>query len=207
MSLPLFLTWSDLRNVGSPIVYTAVIQIRKHIFDEKDTSKKCINYPNEKYRSYSECDDTFIKNIIPAGLNPFWTVENINDATKEIFIEDIPQIYEDLADGTYRSPCPLPCTIININSRTIHKTASSTNYSTVDLTFDQSVQLTATTFVKFSFSDFLSSVGGSMGLWLGLGLLQATELLVQSITNRVQKSNAWIWGLGSSLFDLLILQN
>ena len=45
----------------------------------------------------------------------------------------------------------------------------------------QDVTVTKTEFLKFTFEKFLSDVGGSMGLWLGLGLLQSFELFTNYV--------------------------
>jgi hypothetical protein len=40
-------------------------------------------------------------------------------------------------------------------------------------------QVTRTDFVQPTVSTILSEIGGSLGLWLGLGAVQAAQLLVQ----------------------------
>ena len=54
--------------------------------------------------------------------------------------------------------------------------------STLDITFKQSVTVTEYFYPQFSFSDFLSSMGGALGLWLGLGVLQLTTNIVTLAT-------------------------
>ena len=41
------------------------------------------------------------------------------------------------------------------------------------------MEVSKTEFVKFSLATFLANTGGSLGLWLGLGLLQLAQILVQ----------------------------
>ena len=50
--------------------------------------------------------------------------------------------------------------------------------------------MTRTDFLKFYLSTFLSDLGGSMGLWLGLGMVQAVELLVTCVLPRLA-DGAW----------------
>ena len=58
------------------------------------------------------------------------------------------------------------------------------------MTFAGKVELTETDFIKPTLSTILSEVGGSLGLWLGLGALQAVELLVNNsliLVNRIRE--------------------
>ena len=48
-----------------------------------------------------------------------------------------------------------------------------------EFTFDQDVVVTRTLFPPFSLSQFLSNLGGSLGLWLGLGVLQLCTNLME----------------------------
>ena len=45
-------------------------------------------------------------------------------------------------------------------------------YSEFDLTFKQDVPVTEYFYPEFSLPDFLSNIGGTLGLWLGVGVLQ-----------------------------------
>ena len=45
--------------------------------------------------------------------------------------------------------------------------------------FRDCMEVSKTEFVKFSLATFLANTGGSLGLWLGLGLLQLAQILVQ----------------------------
>ena len=54
--------------------------------------------------------------------------------------------------------------------------------STLDITFKQSVTVTEYFYPEFSFSDFLSSMGGALGLWLGLGVLQLASNIISLAT-------------------------
>ena len=50
-------------------------------FDPADPSNPCVNYPTEKYRSYADCDDQFVRRTFPPDLRPFWTVDNMSEAS------------------------------------------------------------------------------------------------------------------------------
>ena len=82
--------------------------------------------------------------------------------------------YFGLLDGTDVSPCPLPCT----QTKTRVSKSHSTNFSLpiIRINFLRDIAVTKTDFLDFSLNRFLSSVGGSLGLWLGLGMVQLGEL-------------------------------
>ena len=87
--------------------------------------------------------------------------------------------YADLFDGTQLSDCPLPCTTTYTETKHLFdRTVSNSNISTLLLTVSSKVLVTRTDFPEFSLASFLSEVGGSMGLWLGLGMVQVMERLL-----------------------------
>ena len=55
------------------------------------------------------------------------------------------------------------------------------NYSVIDITFASKVQVTTTNFLEFHLSTFLSEFGGSLGLWLGLGVAQILQLIMEMV--------------------------
>ena len=50
-------------------------------YSPEDPANPCVNYPTEEYESYADCDDHFVRSFLPPGLKPFWTVDNISEAT------------------------------------------------------------------------------------------------------------------------------
>ena len=55
--------------------------ISQEEYSPEDPANPCVNYPTEEYESYADCDDHFVRSFLPHGLKPFWTVDNISEAT------------------------------------------------------------------------------------------------------------------------------
>ena len=92
-----------------------------------------------------------------------------------------------------KSSCPIPCTTWSTDTRLLGEYArANRNFSTVNLTFAPKVNITkkmnnflwsffakvpvtTTSYLKFYLSNFFSDLGGSLGLWLGVGILQVHQ--------------------------------
>ena len=100
----------------------------------------------------------------------------------------------DLADGSRVSDCPLPCKTTQAQTKLLFEEKNTDTY--IDITFSSKVKLTKTDLVKPTLSSFLSEVrlkkffmkiktqfqvGGSLGLWLGLGAVQVFQLSVNCL--------------------------
>ena len=178
--------------LGKNVQRDYVIKLKENIFVEEDLSKNCVNYPHGKYESYKACDDAFLISALPPGLVPIWSVDTMENVTTKLYIEELPNTpydYEDLHDGTQISPCLLPCSTISIESRLLAEKMSRGNFSTISLTFSQSISVTTTDFLKFAFVNILSDLGGCLGLWLGLGLVQTIEIVMKIILPRIRSKN------------------
>ena len=65
-----------------------VFLISQEEYSPEDPANPCVNYPTEEYESYADCDDHFVRKSLPPGLKPFWTVDNITEATEIFFLEN-----------------------------------------------------------------------------------------------------------------------
>ena len=115
--------------------------------------------------------------------------ENESDATS--WLEVGPDFYQpkefnfrDMSDGTQASDCPPPCTTHHISATFLAEIARNKNYSEIVLTFSNTVTAKATTYPTFKLDLALAELGGSMGLWLGLGILQIIEIAAKGISAR-----------------------
>ena len=84
---------------------------------------------------------------------------------------------------TLVSQGPLPCFIMHVESRFLREKMSDHKLLIKILTYSNNVLESKTYFLKFNFLIFLSDVGGSMGLWLGIGLLQALGIIAKLSLN------------------------
>ena len=189
-----------------------VTQISSNEYIEEDTTKSCAVYPKSVFASYKDCDEHFMKNILstfdPPNLVPVWLTDNMENVTSKMTMRHLGNKfsfkiqlmdnrnvpfsgnstgthYEDLADGTELSDCPLPCTTTKTDTRLLAKYPTSHNGSLINLTFSSKVVVTRTDLLVFNLSSFFSELGGSMGLWLGLGIIQAMDLGVNWILPRI----------------------
>ena len=70
----------------------------------------------------------------------------------------------------------MPCKTFKTKTKMISKRAAAP-LGRVLLSFSEKVSMTITELETQSVSELLSSIGGSVGLWLGLGAFQAIEIL------------------------------
>ena len=60
-----------------------MVDISQRVFVEEDPTNTCRDYPNQDYLSYQECDDQFVKNLLP-GLTPVWLTEDFAEVSKQV---------------------------------------------------------------------------------------------------------------------------
>ena len=63
-------------------------------------------------------------------------------------------------------------------------TSWNRNHSSIVISFNKEVTVTRIGFSEFNFPTFLADLGGSIGLWLGLGVVQLLELLIKVMVNK-----------------------
>ena len=180
---------------------TNISMIKKYVltFKQKHYSPEvsnCVDYPSEKYESYEECDKEFMKERTrEIGVIPFWATDNFGEVTKNAkHITKPDTILWDLFDGSLESPCRYlmndfpakynhlylrkPCLSTKTTGVKIQSIGRSTNSSSIVVSFLPSVTRNNIYLPPFNWTSFLSDLGGSLGLWLGLGILQILEMII-----------------------------
>ena len=165
-----------------------VVTLRQNIYVEEDKSKGCKNYPFNDFPTYGSCDLEFVirslGDVGPSQFLPFWATKNWSLVTKlavlnkdKVYNVSVPwnKNFECIFDGTAVSDCPVPC--LSTSAEAKEEDVSITDDgSDIDITFFETILVTTTSFPEFSFSDALAKLGGAMGLWLGLGIMQVLEI-------------------------------
>ena len=59
-------------------------------------------------------------------------------------------------------------------------------FSTFDVTLDQMVTVTESRYPELSFTKLLSEIGGSLGIWLGMGIIQLCVIFVNLLFSKLR---------------------
>ena len=167
-------------NPNASFVHKAYdVMLSKNIYVESDPTKGCRNYPIEKFLSYNDCDKDFVQTKldkrVAKGFLPFWATDDFSQvSTANVTAVDTATLMA-LYDGSQSSTCPLPCETESM--RTILFSEEMNDSPMIQINFASLVPVSKTDFMRFDLSEFLSDIGGSLGLWLGLGVLQLLEVI------------------------------
>ena len=74
------------KNLMEPRLLRSIVRFDQIIYSERDKKKKCQNYPNTKYKSYDDCDRSYIRHKLESELNlvPFWLTKDFEEVTADI---------------------------------------------------------------------------------------------------------------------------
>ena len=87
-----------------------------------------------------------------------------------------------LYDGTRESDCERPCRSTTVIGTELSQVCTGKNTSSLTFTLDQTLTLYDSDFPGFGWVSLLTDLGGSLGLWLGLGVAQLVEIILKSIS-------------------------
>ena len=71
-----------------------------------------------------------------------------------------------------------------VTANEISEKRTAANWSYLTISFDQTVSLHRSSFPSFNWSTYLAALGGTVGLWLGLGIMQLMEILMQKVASQ-----------------------
>ena len=159
------------------------VQFSQRSYQENDESQNCRNYPNMDWKSFYECDQQFVKKSLYTSFGssyfPIWADNDPKKVTKMLNLMNFNEIASsDLFQGKLEPDCAHPCISTTTDVRLVSRasTQGSASNTTLFLHFLPIVENIQTTVVKFSVAKFLSEIGGTLGLWLGLGFVQLLEM-------------------------------
>ena len=198
--------------MGSPIVLSNLslstwskysIDIRQSIYPEEDEALGCKNYPWGGFQTYNDCDEGFMEDYLnknyPPSVRPFFMLKNQSRASvgpvemqrsNLLFQTDGPDFV--YFQGYTQSDCPKPCKQTFIAGS--HNSAQpfkglKNNQSFIELILPKTMIVTTTFYPTFNIVDTLAGVGGLFGLWLGLGILQLLDSVINLLMFHLGKNN------------------
>ena len=176
-----------LENFQKHLYKYYFVGFHQDIFIEDDPNNDCNVYPTERYASYAECDSEFVKSFMkknfPESFMPMWVTDEIQSVTtwmnltgklsdKQMFA------YDELLFGITMSNCSLPCTRTKIQTIFAEEKYVDKNKSKINIIFENTVSIDRRDFKSFNPAHFVSSIGGSVGFWLGVGVMQSLNTII-----------------------------
>ena len=157
------------------------MKIRQSIYQKSDENSHCTNYPYAEHTSYNDCDRAFVEKemekMFGPDFKPLWINNDISNVTSKLVLEKpIPGLYGTLGAGVIVSPCKVPCKKTTTTTKFV-MTMESSDEPGFYVSFENTMEVTVSTPVKFSVTTLLSNIGGALGLWLGSSFLQITECI------------------------------
>ena len=76
-------TGDDIKLNAEKVSGAHIVDISQRFFFEEDPTNTCQDYPNQEYLSYQDCDDQFVKNLLP-GLTPVWLTKDFAEVSTRV---------------------------------------------------------------------------------------------------------------------------
>ena len=154
----------------------------------------CTIYPNSKHKSYSDCDDMYIHDMLDRegmeGYHPIWA--NKEDAVTNLTNLDWDDANEKetkafyYLSGRIASNCGLPCSTTSAEAKFEYEkeeTQCKGSKNGIFMTFIPWVKRTTVDFKKWDIFTIFSETGGSLGLWLGYCVLNLGQFCMKMVQN------------------------
>ena len=148
--------------------------------------QNCSVYPAGRHQSYADCDTEFVRAELdrmqgsdyrPVWSSPDWAAASTNHTIPWNLVDWFHM--KNLFQGVKTSPCRLPCTTFSVHTQLDVTNKNDDSLNVVDLVFLNSVRTTKTNFSFATFWQLLTFLGGNLGLWLGVSVVQILELVVR----------------------------
>ena len=173
-------------GIGDPQkVNRYVLSFEQDIYVEEDQDMRCKKYPWKGLNSFNDCDEDYMQNWVNKKYNflpIFMAKEQTNSTVGPIEVGFNCSLWESeytMFLGYKKSSCPMPCTRTKMDVK--HLMTDEDNHHRIEILFSESLMVTRHFFPDPSLAEGLASLGGSMGLWLGLGVLQLLQLLTKNV--------------------------
>lgn len=135
----------------------------------------CTNYPNKRFKSYEKCDDFYIKKKMANTGFPINSDIDHDRRRMDPKDKEATFVLENYIRGRIFNDCPKPCTRTTIKSSCVmseNYKKKASEHPAINIDFDPTVKITTRYFPTFNLLTVMTSLGSSMGLWLGLSVLQ-----------------------------------
>jgi len=172
-----------------------------HLFPGKNTSKSFHirstvfkNIENcKRYNkiSYSSCRYQEIQSML-SNLNcksPFFqNYENITSKSNTCYENknNIKRVLTDTSFDEFKTNCEDSCTTMEFHSSFSHDVPIGAKSQYLEIVFDSSVKVWTADYTTNGWT-VLAVVGGAFGLWLGLGILQLTNIFLDILKRTKEK--------------------
>ena len=73
----------QIDDLMEPVYIKTFFKVSQTVNLEMDPGINCLNYPNSKFLSYRECDESFLYKELTKDYNivPFWMVSNLSEVS------------------------------------------------------------------------------------------------------------------------------
>ena len=186
----------SINNIERHVYKYYFVGLHQDVFLEKDPANECANYPTREYNSYENCDSKFVIRFLEEnfskGFFPIWVTDAEENVTKwmnltaKLSDQPLSDAYNGILSGRTMSDCTMPCIQTKMKTAFTEHKFVDRNYSKIDITFEKLVPVHKSQFSVFNLAQFLSALGGTMGIWLGVGILQSLQIAIKFIfRNRI----------------------